>query len=258
MLGKVGGNVCQTDAQVIVRLRLHAVHKGTGTVVVKVLRAALHAQNADDIVVDGIARLLIAQDGHPGGGELFHQFPVVVQKIQLVLVVAQHAAYRGNLAQLTEQRKHIIIIGAFAVGHKVAAQQDQIRGKAADILHQLTVICSVFPQMQVGQKNDPATLGQLAGMDLIELCRIVGAVIADILPQRPAQQGKQGNKNQQRQQHLLPEGRCPLCAAAAVCVSAALCCAFSVFCFDKGHILSAGERCIEKAAAHLSKNGYKN
>ena len=112
--------------------------------------------------------------------------------------------------------------------------------------------------MQVGQKNDPATLGQLAGMDLIELCRIVGAVIADILPQRPAQQGKQGNKNQQRQQHLLPEGRCPLYAAAAVCVSAALCCAFSVFCFDKGHILSAGERCIEKAAAHLSKNGYKN
>ncbi len=138
-------------------------------------------------------------------------------------MVAQHAAYRGNLAQLTEQRKHIIIIGAFAVGHKVAAQQDQIRGKAADILHQLTVICSVFPQMQVGQKNDPATLGQLAGMDLIELCRIVGAVIADILPQRPAQQGKQGHKNQQRQQHLLPEERClcapPLCVCLLFCAA---------------------------------------
>ena len=102
-------------------------------------------------------------------------------------MVAKHSAYRGNLAQLTEQGEHIIIIGAFAVGHKVAAQQDQIRGKAADILHQLTVICSVLPQMQIGQKNDPAALGQLAGMNLIELCRIVGAVIADILPQRPAQ-----------------------------------------------------------------------
>ena len=116
----------QTDAQVIVRLLLCGVHKGTGTVVIKVLRAALHAQNADDIVVDGIACLFIAQDGHPGGGELFHQSLIAVQKIQLVLVVAQHAAHRRDLVQLTAQGKHIIIAGTFAVGHKVAAQQDQI------------------------------------------------------------------------------------------------------------------------------------
>ena len=156
--------------------------------------------------MDGIARLFIAQDGHPGGGELFHQLPVVVQKIQLVLVIAQHPAHRGDLAQLAAQGEHIIVIGAFAVGHKVAAQQDQIRGKAADVLHQFTVVRPVLPQMHIGEKNDPAALGQLAGMDLIKLCGIVGTVIADILPQCPAQQGEQRNKNQQGQQHLLPAG----------------------------------------------------
>ena len=163
-------------------------------------------------------------------------------------MVAQHPAHRRDLAQLTAQGEHIIIAGTFAVGHKVAAQQNQIWGKAADILHQLAVILSVFPQVQIGKKNDPAALGQLAGMDLIKLCGIVGAVIADILPQRPAQQGEQSNKDQQRQQHLLPERCCPLCAAA-VCVSAVLHYAFSVLCFDKGHILSVGERCMETRAA---------
>ena len=147
MLRKVGGNVCQTDAQIVVCLRLHAVHKGACSVIIKVLRATLHTQNADDIVADGIARFLIAQDGHPGGGELFHQSLIAVQKIQLILMVAQHPAYRRDLAQLTAQGKHIIIAGTFAVGHKVAAQQNQIRGKAADILHQLAVILPVLPQM---------------------------------------------------------------------------------------------------------------
>ena len=97
--------------------------------------------------MDGIARLFIAQDGHPGGGELFHQSLIAVQKIQLVLMVAQHPAYRRDLAQLTAQGEHIVVIGAFAVGHKVAAQQNQIRGKAVDILHQLAVILPVLPQM---------------------------------------------------------------------------------------------------------------
>ena len=62
-------------------------------------------------------------------------------------MVAQHPAYRRDLVQLAAQGEHIIVIGAFAVGHKVAAQQDQIRGKAADILHQLAVILPVLPQM---------------------------------------------------------------------------------------------------------------
>ena len=66
----------------------------------------------------------------------------------------------------------------------------------------------------------------------------MGAVIADVLPQRPADQSEQSNKDQQGQQHLLPPGSRRLCAAAAV--SAVLRCAFSVLCFDKGHILSAG------------------
>ena len=100
--------------------------------------------------------------------------------------------------------------------------------------------------MLVGYKSVLAALGQLAGMDLIELCRIVGAVIADILPQRPADQSEQSNKDQQRQQYLLPERCCPLCAAA-VCVSAILHCAFSVLCFDKGHILSVGGTLHEDA-----------
>ena len=198
--------------------------------------------------MDGIARLFIAQDGHPGGGELFHQSLIAVQKIQLVLVVAHHAAHRRDLVQLTAQGKHIIIAGTFAVGHKVAAQQNQIRGKAADILHQIAIILPVLSQMYIGEKNDPAALGQLAGMDLIKLCGIVGTVITDILPQRPADQSEQSNKDQQRQQYLLPERCCPLCAAA-MCVSAVLHCAFSVLCFDKGHILSVGERCMETRAA---------
>ena len=62
-------------------------------------------------------------------------------------MVAQHPAYRRDLAQLTAQGEHIIIAGTFAVGHKIAAQQDQIRGKAVDILHQLAVILPVLPQM---------------------------------------------------------------------------------------------------------------
>ena len=62
-------------------------------------------------------------------------------------MVAQHPAYRRDLAQLTAQGEHIVVIGALAVGHKVAAQQDQIRGKAVDILHQLAVILPVLPQM---------------------------------------------------------------------------------------------------------------
>ena len=102
--------------------------------------------------------------------------------------------------------------------------------------------------IDIVKKNDPAALGQLAGMNLIELCRIVGAVIADILPQCPADQSEQSNKDQQRQQYLLPERCYPLCAAA-VCVVAVLHCAFSVLCFDKGHILSVGERCMETRAA---------
>ena len=177
-------------------------------------------------------------------------------------MVAQHPAHWRDLAQLTAQGEHIIVIGAFAVGHKVAAQQNQIRGKAADILHQLAVIRPVLPQVYIGKKNDPAALGQLAGMDLIKLCCIVGAVIADILPQRSAKQGEQGNEKQQRQQHLLPAGCRCLCVAAAACMSAALRCTFSVLCFDKGHILSAGElagrHARHRTAAHLSKNEYKN
>ena len=175
-------------------------------------------------------------------------------------MVAQHPAHRRDLAQLAAQGKHIIVVGALSVGHKVAAQQNQIRGKAADILHQIAVILPVLPQVYIGKKNDPAALGQLAGMDLVELCGIVGTVIADILPQRPTHQREQGNKDKQRQPHPLPAGGRCLCAAAAV--SAALRCAFSVLCFDKGHILSAGElagrRARHYAAAHLSKNGYIN
>ena len=49
--------------------------------------------------------------------------------------------------------------------------------------------------------------------DRIELCRIVGAVIAEILPQRPAQQSEQSNKDQQRQ--LRTEGNAPLEAGVA-------------------------------------------
>ena len=65
--------------------------------------------------------------------------------------------------------------------------------------------------------------------------------------ERPADQSEQSNKDQQGQQHLLPPGSRRLCAAAAV--SAVLRCAFSVLCFDKGHILSVGERCRETRAA---------
>ena len=133
-----------------------------------------------------------------------------------------------------------------AICDEMAAQQDQIRGKAADILHQIAIILPVLPQMYIGEKNDPAALGQLAGMDLIKLCGIVGTVIADILPQCPADQSEQSNKDQQRQQYLLPERCGPLCAAA-VCVSAILHCAFSVLCFDKSHILSVGGTLHEDA-----------
>ena len=130
---------------------------------------------------------------------------------------------------------------------RISGCRSRMRGKAVDILHQLAVILPVLPQMYIGEKNDPAALGQLAGMDLIKLCGIVGTVIADVLPQRPADQSEQSNKDQQGQQHLLPPGSRCLCAAAAV--SAVLHCAFSVLCFDKGHILSVGERCRETRAA---------